>query len=127
MSACLFSDYYSVGINQLVLAPPSPRSFGIIELGGKSRQVFGFKGLIGKVFRNKDLICQIALKMGLGQLRGPSWLTGAPLTTPIRSSLSRMAGWMSVMDGPDVCDERGGSSDCRKRPVCPRVSCRSAL
>src|SRR5208337_355175 len=24
-------------------------------LGGKSRQVFGFKGLIGKVFRNKGL------------------------------------------------------------------------
>ena len=41
--------------------PPSPRSFGIIELGGKSRQVFGFKGLIGKVFRNKDLAVKIGL------------------------------------------------------------------
>src|SRR5271157_2552873 len=35
--------------------PPSPRSIGIMGLGGKSRQVFGFKGLIGKVFRNKGL------------------------------------------------------------------------
>src|SRR6266849_8239417 len=35
--------------------PPLPRSCGIIELGRKFRQVFGFKGLVGKVFRNKDL------------------------------------------------------------------------
>jgi len=35
--------------------PPPPRSIGIMGLGRKSRQVFGFKGLIGKVFRNKGL------------------------------------------------------------------------
>jgi hypothetical protein len=82
------------------------RSFGIIELGGNSRQIFAFKGLIRKIFRNKDLGCQRALKMGLGQLRGPSWETGALLAAPIRSPLSRMAGSMSVTDGPGVCDEK---------------------
>jgi hypothetical protein len=87
--------------------PPLPRSFGIIGLGGKSRQVFGFKGVIGKVFRNKDLGCQRALKMGLEQLRGPSWETGTLPTAPIRSPLSRTAGWMSVTHGPDVSDEKG--------------------
>jgi hypothetical protein len=35
--------------------PPSPRSFGIMGLGRNSRQIFGFKGLICKIFRNKDL------------------------------------------------------------------------
>jgi hypothetical protein len=32
-----------------------------LPLGRKSSQVFGFKGLIGKVFQNKDLFCQSAL------------------------------------------------------------------
>src|ERR1019366_8935465 len=32
-----------------------PRSIGIIGLEGKSRQIFGFKGLKSKIFRNKDL------------------------------------------------------------------------
>jgi len=36
--------------------------------------------------------------MGWGQLRGPSWLTGAPLAPPISSLLSRMRGL-------DVCDD----------------------
>jgi hypothetical protein len=48
------------------------RSFGIIELRKKSRKIFEFKGLIRKIFRNKDLAPQIALKMALGQLRGSS-------------------------------------------------------
>src|SRR5208282_1528587 len=49
--------------------PPPPRSFGIKELGSNSSKIFDFKGLIGKIFRNKDLAIQIALKMTLGQLR----------------------------------------------------------
>jgi hypothetical protein len=32
----------------------------------------GFKGLIGKIFRNKDLPPQIKLQMDLGRLRGPA-------------------------------------------------------
>jgi hypothetical protein len=47
-----------------------PRSFEIIGLGENSRKIFDFKGLIRKIFRNKDLACQRALKMALGQLRG---------------------------------------------------------
>ena len=35
--------------------------------------------------------------MGLGQLRGPSWLTGTPLYCPIQGTLSHLAGW-------EVCD-----------------------
>jgi hypothetical protein len=33
--------------------PPFLRSFGIKDLGGGHRQVFGFKGLAGKVFKNQ--------------------------------------------------------------------------
>src|SRR5208337_983273 len=38
-------------------------------------------------FRNKDLSCQRALKMGLGQLRGPSWLTDPPRNCPNQISI----------------------------------------
>src|SRR5271157_6333419 len=78
--------------------PPSPRSFGIIGLGGKSRQVFGFKGLIGKVSRNKDLACQRALKMGLGQLRGPFWETDKPQSCPNQKTIVASGG-LEVCDG----------------------------
>jgi len=33
--------------------PLFPRSIGIKDLGGGSRQVFGFKGLADKVFKNQ--------------------------------------------------------------------------
>jgi hypothetical protein len=42
------------------------RSFGIIELGGKSRQIFGYKGLICKIFRNKDLRLSKSAENGFG-------------------------------------------------------------
>ena len=35
--------------------PPPPLSFGIIKLQAKTIQIFGFKGVICKIFRNKDL------------------------------------------------------------------------
>ena len=76
---------------------PLPLPIGIIELQAKRPKISEFKGLIVKIFRNKDLGCQRALKIGLGQLRGPSWETGTLLAAPIRSPLSRMAGGMSVM------------------------------
>jgi len=50
-----FFPIYSLGINPCLLPPCPPRSFGIIGLGGKSRKIFEFKGLIRKIFRNKDL------------------------------------------------------------------------
>jgi|CZKY01.1.fsa_nt_gi hypothetical protein len=34
---------------------------GIIELGGKAFQIFGFKGVIRKIFRNKDLVLDLRL------------------------------------------------------------------
>src|SRR6266851_7681043 len=34
---------------------PSPLSFGIIKLQAKTIQIFGFKGVICKIFRNKEL------------------------------------------------------------------------
>jgi len=52
----LFLPVYSEGNNRSVRwVPPSPRSFGIIELGGNSRKIFEFKGVIWKIFRNKEL------------------------------------------------------------------------
>ena len=66
--------------------PPPPRSFGIIELQAKTRKIFEFKGLIRKIFRNKDLAPKTALKMGLGQLRGPFWETDAPRNCPNQMS-----------------------------------------
>jgi hypothetical protein len=43
----------------MVGTPPqkklNPRSFGIIELRKKSRKIFEFKGLRGKIFQNKEL------------------------------------------------------------------------
>jgi len=36
-------------------------SFRIIGLGGNSRKIFGFKGLIGKIFRNNDLAATLPL------------------------------------------------------------------
>ena len=49
---------------------PSPLPIGIIGLGANYRKIFGLKGLIRKIFRNKDLAPKTALKMSLGQLRG---------------------------------------------------------
>jgi len=36
---------------------PLPLSIGIIGLGGNSRKIFEFEGLIRKISRNKDLAC----------------------------------------------------------------------
>lgn len=35
--------------------PPSLRSFGVMQLHGKSCKIFGFKELIGKIFKAKEL------------------------------------------------------------------------
>jgi hypothetical protein len=43
----------------------SPRSIGIMGLGGKSRQIFGLKGLICKIFRNKELAASYSPNCGL--------------------------------------------------------------
>jgi hypothetical protein len=46
--------------------PPFFRSFGIKDLGGGSRQVFGFKGLAGKVFKNQRLKLSKSAENGFG-------------------------------------------------------------
>ncbi len=35
--------------------PPFPLPIGIIELRAKTTKIFGFKGVIWKIFRNKEL------------------------------------------------------------------------
>jgi hypothetical protein len=81
--------------------PPLPRSFGIIGLGGKSRQVFGFKGLTGKVFRNKDLGCQRALKWVWGSFEGR---LGRRTHFSLPQSVNILA-----LGGVGVCDGDHGS------------------
>jgi len=67
-------------------------------LGRNSRQIFGFKRLICKIFRNKDLAPQIALKMALGQLRGSSSSTDKPLNCPNSGNIIALSG-LGVCDG----------------------------
>ncbi len=84
-------------LTRIYYYPPPPRCFGIIELGRNSRKIFGFKGVIGKIFRNKDLALQIALKMTLGQIRGVSWWADTARSCP--NSITSMAlGWLDVND-----------------------------
>src|ERR1035441_4380689 len=95
---------------------PSHRAFGIIDLGRNSRQVFGFKGLTGKVFWNKDLSCQRALKMGFGAASRAVFGYGAHLkTAPIRGILSHGADWESVMAVQMICDEKSRSLGITER------------
>jgi hypothetical protein len=73
------------------------RSFRIIELRKKSRKIFEFKGLICKIFRNKDLGCQRALKMGFcGSFEGR---LGRRHTSNCPNQISIIA-----HGGLDVCD-----------------------
>ena len=59
---------------------PLPRSFGILDLGGGHRQVFEFKGLAGKVFKNQRVTGSIPLRLRSGsgfRQRAPAPLTPA--------------------------------------------------
>ena len=94
-------------------------------LGGNSRQIFEFKGLIGKIFRNKDL-ARFSLRsgfrqradgrsspqlfmfskkaeIGLGRLRGPSWETGTPLHCSSSGDIVAPVG-LEVCDGAHSLD-----------------------
>jgi len=62
--------------------PSPPWSIGIIDLEAKISQIDEFKGLIRKILWNKDLGCQRALKMDLGQLPRPSRGTDASRAAP---------------------------------------------
>ena len=67
--------------------PPIPL-IGIIELQAKTLKILEFKGPIVKIFRNKDLSCQRALKIGLGQFRGAVLVDGRASKLPQSESLS---------------------------------------
>ena len=41
------------------------------------------------------------------RLRWPPFQTDGPWPCPKQMSLSRIAGWLSVMSGPGICDEKG--------------------
>jgi hypothetical protein len=116
---CLKSlSSYSEGINPWLPPPPPPRSFGIIGLGRNSSQIFEFKGLIRKIFRNKDLGCQRALKIGLGAASRAVLVDGYTSKLP-QSDLYRharrvLSQWISITDG---CDERGNVPSFHGLPV----------
>jgi hypothetical protein len=67
--------------NQYGGYPPSPRSFGIMELGGNSCQIFGFKGLAGKFFKNQRLSVEI---LPFGFVLGQDFGSGLPASTTLR-------------------------------------------
>jgi hypothetical protein len=59
------------------------------------RQSLEQKYFIGKVLGNKELNCQRALKIGLGQLRAASWWTDASRNCPNQISIFALAGLLS--------------------------------
>jgi len=75
--------------------PPFFRSFGIKDLGGGSRQVFGFKGLAGKVFKNQRVILSKSAENWFGAASRAVLVDGLE-TAPIRSLSSRATGLMSM-------------------------------
>jgi hypothetical protein len=75
-----------------------PHFFGLLEsktYGVVPARSLGLKDLQVQSLRTNDLTFQRALKMGLGQFRGPSWSTGSK-TAPIRSLSSRTTGLKSM-------------------------------
>jgi hypothetical protein len=94
----------------LFVSSPDPRPFflyslsiRIMMLGENSRKILGFKGLIRKIFRNKDLACQRALKMVLGQLRGASFADGHISKLPQSGFYYRI--WWVISQSISVVDE----------------------
>jgi hypothetical protein len=88
--------------------PPQSRSIGIRDLGGSHRQVFGFKGLTGKVFMNQRLKLSKSAENWFGEAsravlvdRRASKLPQSDLYRCARRGLSQ---WISITDG---WDEKG--------------------
>ena len=78
--------------------PPSIVAIGIMGLGRNSRKIFGFKGLKGKIFRNKDLAPKTTPKMDLQQLRWAVLVADTPRSCPNQVSIFARGGW-AVCDG----------------------------
>jgi hypothetical protein len=97
------------------------RSIRIMVLGKNSRQIFGFKRLIRKVFRNKDLSCQRRLKMVLGAA-SRCVVNGRTLKLPQSElHLLTLAGCKStnffVSQIIVAVDEIHNSRNCRNRTI----------
>lgn len=60
----------------------SPPFSKIIELGGNSRHVFGFKGLKGEVFQNQRLTLSKSAENGFEAASRAGLVDGAPLHCP---------------------------------------------
>jgi hypothetical protein len=84
----MFTSWYSP-------YPPFLRSFGIKDLGGGSRQVFGFKGLDGKVFKNQRVSSSKSSENGFGEASRTVLADGFE-TAPIRTLWSRTTGLKSM-------------------------------
>src|SRR5260370_21586829 len=75
---CLFFSFLAaLGLLTCLSGVPlPPLPIGIIELRAKTTKIFGFKGVIWKIFRNKDLTD--ILRSPHPSLR-PSWETDTPM------------------------------------------------
>ena len=105
----------SEGINPCLLLPPSPRSFGIIGLGGKFHQVFEFKGLAGKVFQNQRLRLSKSAENGFGAVSRAVLVDGYTSELP-QSDLYRGArrGLKSMdFEHGEFVMKKSQASDCR--------------
>jgi hypothetical protein len=89
---------YAIRLSSSLKKSNHHRSFRIKRLGKNSRQIFEFKRLICKIFRNKDLAQRTGLKTVLGQFGGAILIGGTRRTAPILGRLSQHAGGC-------VCDE----------------------
>src|ERR1039457_4918715 len=61
--------------------------------------------LNAKYSRIRTYGCERALKMALGQCRGPALENGHTFTAPIRSLSSHVCSWKSVTLVRKICDE----------------------
>jgi hypothetical protein len=66
-------------------------------LAGNFRQVFGFKGVMGKVSWNKDLHSFTTMKMVLGKLEGSVLGIARALFCPSQWLLLHRVNWRYVM------------------------------
>ena len=91
--------------------PPLPL-IGIIELQAKTLKILEFKGPVAKIFRNKDLSCQRAMKMVLGQFRGAVLVDRRASKLPqseslrYRCALRFLSQWISITSGFDEKSQR---------------------
>src|ERR1017187_9707089 len=97
---------YYYGNNPCILPtpyPPFPRSCGIKDLGGSPCQVFGSKGLAGKVFKNQRLNLSKSSENGFGAVSRLVRVDRRTLKLPqsdlYRHALRGLSQWISIAVG----------------------------